>query len=552
MRYLLTLFLALSTLPLFAASPQRERRISSAQKPLRDGLVSYWAMDEASGNALDLMGNCPLTNYNTAPRVTGFVNNAMSGWDGTTNAYLGTISTKLNFAHPFSISAWVLFNLGAFRQAIWVAYNDVTDRYQGFCWFYGESTRKVAFGTSPDGTGPSVEYLYNRSDYTLTSNLWQHVVCTWDGVEKRLYINNQKTNYPCSAVFYNTNTFHIGSSHVSTTRTYGWRGGIDEVGFWNRALSDSEVARLYANGHGRLYPFTSDNPTNPPRFDYYTATNASTFLTLPTYDGANQVVHPDVVHLSTNWNGYPFWMAMTPYKNGSETNENPSILCSSDGTTWSVPAGLTNPIVQYPGATNHYSDTDLLIWTNGTAYLFYSYYTTNLDSVLLRSSTYGTNWSGESTMFSLPRTSTFTVASPTVVWNGSECVMIYTSTNRVIHRRTSSDPSGPWSAATELTMPTLASSHAYWHQDMYYDGSYYYLLEHSDTVAQSFFFLRSTNSINWEDVSRGVLLTGVAGHWDNEVYRGTFTASGDGFDLWYGGISNSVYKVGRSFIRRLP
>lgn len=550
MRCLITLFLALLTLQAFAANPQRVRRVG-VPKLLRDGLVSYWAFDESSGNAADLMDNCPLTNYNAAPRVTGFVNNGTSGWDGTSNSYLGTVSAKLNLSKPFSVSAWVLFNLDAVRQAIWVAYDSPADKYRAFCWFYGDTTKKVAFGTSPDGSAPGIEYLYNSDDYTVTSNVWQHIVCTWDGVQKCLYINSQKTSSACSLVYSNNAPLRIGSSYYGSSYIYGWRGAIDEVGYWNRALSSSEVSRLYANGHGRLYPFTSDNAAEPPTFDYFTATNSSAYLTIPTYDGYNQVVHPDVVHLSTNWNGYPYWMAMTPYRNGSETNENPSVLYSSDGNSWSVPTGLTNPIVPYPGATNHYADTDLLIWTNGTAYLYYTYYTTNSDSVLLMSSTDATNWSASSNLFSLYRASTFTVASPAVVWNGTNLVMIYTSTNNVIHRRTASDPAGPWSEPSELSMPILTGAYKYWHQDMYYDGAYYYLLEHSESN-YGLFLLRSTNSINWYNVSHGVLLAGRAGQWDTQLYRGTFVPSSSGFDLWYGGVSNSVFKVGRSFIQRLP
>ncbi len=35
---------------------------------------------------------------------------------------------------------------------------------------------------------------------------------------------------------------------------------------------------------------------------------------------------------------------MTPYPNGNDTYENPSILAGNDGTSWAVPAGLINPI----------------------------------------------------------------------------------------------------------------------------------------------------------------------------------------------------------------
>jgi len=32
-------------------------------------------------------------------------------------------------------------------------------------------------------------------------------------------------------------------------------GSLDEIGVWNRALSDEEVAQLYNGGNGLAYPF---------------------------------------------------------------------------------------------------------------------------------------------------------------------------------------------------------------------------------------------------------------------------------------------------------
>src|SRR5439155_20610297 len=53
--------------------------------------------------------------------------------------------------------------------------------------------------------------------------------------------------------------------------------------------------------------------------------------TTPTYDGTGQVVEPDVIHVPRGWNGYEYWMAVTPYPCGDESLENPSILVSHDG-----------------------------------------------------------------------------------------------------------------------------------------------------------------------------------------------------------------------------
>lgn len=96
--------------------------------------------------------------------------------------------------------------------------------------------------------------------------------------------------------------------------------------------------------------------------------NSKTPITIPTYDGSGQANHPSVIDFKTefgleSWEGFRYWMAMTPYPHSNSTLENPSILVSKDGINWIVPPGLKNPIVEKPlgNITNHYnSDPELV------------------------------------------------------------------------------------------------------------------------------------------------------------------------------------------------
>src|SRR3954468_12655317 len=47
-------------------------------------------------------------------------------------------------------------------------------------------------------------------------------------------------------------------------------------------------------------------------------------MTVPTYDGSGQSVHPDVVAFDSEWHGAKFWMTMTPYPKSNQALENPS------------------------------------------------------------------------------------------------------------------------------------------------------------------------------------------------------------------------------------
>lgn len=83
------------------------------------------------------------------------------------------------------------------------------------------------------------------------------------------------------------------------------------------------------------------------------------------------LVGPTMVHASwafreDGWNGYPHWMAVTPYPNNDSTYENPCILASLDGDNWGVPPGLNggagNPVIPFSGIVNKYNRDSHLIF----------------------------------------------------------------------------------------------------------------------------------------------------------------------------------------------
>lgn len=84
-------------------------------------------------------------------------------------------------------------------------------------------------------------------------------------------------------------------------------------------------------------------------------------LSLQTYEGSGQAVHPDVAYIPEGFGSerWRYWMALTPYPHARERYENPSLLASHDGLNWVAPC--QNPIVPAPkGKVDHLSDVDLL------------------------------------------------------------------------------------------------------------------------------------------------------------------------------------------------
>ena len=94
-------------------------------------------------------------------------------------------------------------------------------------------------------------------------------------------------------------------------------------------------------------------------------------IPLTTYEGSGQTIHPSVVDIGAELNGYRYWMANTPYPNYNSTKENPSVWGSNDGETFTVPDGITNPITPVPDAGTN-ADTDIY-WDTASSRLYVIY-----------------------------------------------------------------------------------------------------------------------------------------------------------------------------------
>src|SRR5579885_1800762 len=148
----------------------------------------------------------------------------------------------------------------------------------------------------------------------------------------------------------------------------------------------------------------SDRPSEPSlnasRISSHTAVAASVFvveptlMTVPTYDGSGQAVHPDVVDFSSAWHGARYWLTMTPYPKSKQTLENPSILMSDDGLHVDVPAGLTNPIINAPKHPKDYNSDPELVFdaTTNRLVLFHRLVEPKANTIHVSTSADGIHW----------------------------------------------------------------------------------------------------------------------------------------------------------------
>lgn len=256
----------------------------------------------------------------------------------------------------------------------------------------------------------------------------------------------------------------------------------------------------------------------------------ATILTIPTYDGSGEAVHPDVIKV-----GDLYVMAFTPYEASDNQIENPSIVTSSDGTTWAVPDGLTNPIVASPSGSGFNSDTEI-VYDSGTYYLFYRENTgvgTVDEKIYVRTSTDLVTWSSATTLLSASNRSDF--LSPAVVKDGPTWkmwVVNATANPNTLDLYTASSPTGSWTKAATCTLPS--SSDDIWHVDVVaHMGGFIALLNYCD-IGQSGDngYLRtaiSNDGLTWRLHDIGIDPGGTI----ERTYRGALLYDDGDWRCWY-------------------
>jgi predicted GH43/DUF377 family glycosyl hydrolase len=248
-------------------------------------------------------------------------------------------------------------------------------------------------------------------------------------------------------------------------------------------------------------------------------------------------VHPDVVYFPNGWHGHRYWMAMTPYPYDTDSWENPSIVVSDDGLSWSTPEGLENPIVPRP-ACDHNNDPDIVY--NPQTDELYVYYvelmrasrcdgSANENNIRLLKSSDGIHWSAPQTVMSWNPDTAPLYLSPAVVYVDGVFHMWIASNTTAVGHATSSD-GVHWSP-----LESVEVTPAPWHLDVAYaDGEFVMLIVDSPGAGAHLRLATSRDGTKWT-VYPDPLLSPSNG-WDGErIYRATLLYDGASrlLKLWY-------------------
>jgi parallel beta-helix repeat protein len=239
----------------FAAWQERAKTDATSQfaPPPWQGLVGYWKFNEKSGEAAaDSSGLGHDARVNKAAWANGHSAGGLA-FIGDENYAQITNDESLNITGQITLSAWVRPTA---NDARYPERNILTHGYTlspNREVFLRIKDGQYQVGTWTDTTTVAASAPMLAEDV----DTWVHLVGTYDGVAWRLYRNGQLLAIQPDAngaIAVDADWF-IGGLKTEGGVTRIFRGRIDEVRLYNRAISPEEVADLFAGTrYGEILP----------------------------------------------------------------------------------------------------------------------------------------------------------------------------------------------------------------------------------------------------------------------------------------------------------
>jgi hypothetical protein len=260
-------------------------------------------------------------------------------------------------------------------------------------------------------------------------------------------------------------------------------------------------------------------------------------LVIPTYDGSNQATHPDVL-LERDPSGSPhLTMAMTPYPYSNDRLENPSLLVSGDGMSFTPPPGVLAPLVQ-PPPSDHNDDPDIRRDPRTGDYEILYLETRRPDRqtlVALRSRDKVT-WTRRDAVVYEFKTGARFIVSPAAIDEAGKTYLFYVdAATKVMYTMVSADGM-TWDPRSEAPLQIELGAVKPWHVDAIRgDGAYGLLISGYDDKFQHqnlylatspdlvTWTLRAQPLLSWKDPALGV----------DTLYRSTGVVEHGSLVVWY-------------------
>lgn len=266
-------------------------------------------------------------------------------------------------------------------------------------------------------------------------------------------------------------------------------------------------------------------------------------LNIETYlAGKNQLTHPSVYDFQSEWNGYRYWMAYSPYPNANGEEENPCIAVSNDLLYWETPYGLANPIADNEETScNELKDPHIVyrddldrleMWYLGRVSENLGGDNTSL-LLMRKHSVDGIHWSTYEIMASTQ------YLSPTIIWVDGKYQMwaigydLWNTAGDFTYQE--SFDGVTWSDPQRCSIDGIEDGHDLWHGSVSLTDRGYEFVYIDNTDKQEIYRTISSDGITF---NKPEVIIENGGYWDY-LYRPMLLKNDDGYYCFYGVVSKA-------------
>jgi hypothetical protein len=210
---------------------------------LVNGLVAYYPF---CGNANDQSGNGLNGIVNGATLTADRFGNTNSAYDfdGISN-HITVLDNNVFNMQSFTISSWVKNSpTASFIPARYILNKGCNTPSPSFRLYYENDGTLQQYVS--DCWVPNRVYQNGPS----SNNLWTNIIYSYDGQNLKMYVDGVLfgTTNQSGSLTNNNNPMYIGCSNATNNcpqLSAFYAGKIDDIGIWNRALTDTEISKIY-------------------------------------------------------------------------------------------------------------------------------------------------------------------------------------------------------------------------------------------------------------------------------------------------------------------
>jgi hypothetical protein len=214
---------------------------------LLNGLTAYWELTEPSGSRADSIGSMTLTDtYGSIFGGPAGASFDLGSADFPNGILQPTTYDGVPMDANFSFSIWYQVSQDAspadypFMTLIQMLDNPITSNLL-LLWVNPDHSMSL-YSSSGDGASD----VHIVEDVMFDVNTYQNIIFTADETNLTVYVNGVMVNQFSRLYGPAVGLMSIGNSIQFMDKQ--WIGIIDQTGWWNRALSETDIANLYNSG----------------------------------------------------------------------------------------------------------------------------------------------------------------------------------------------------------------------------------------------------------------------------------------------------------------